>query len=170
MKHVSLKPLAIGLGAGALAMMAFILVHGMQPSANSWGESDVVAQALAPIMGPLYQLADAMWDGLGCPDLLDYGEFVRKCAHFTVYCLFAALCAAATAVQAGRVLSPYVWADLFIVLATAVADEFLQSFVDRSSMVTDVLLDFTGAVVGIAVVLAIYALASRRFPSARVSD
>ena len=54
------------------------------------------------------------------------------------------------------------WADLFIVLAVAVVDEFVQSVVGRTSLITDVLLDFSGAAIGIAVTLIIASFIFRR--------
>ena len=93
---------------------------------------------------------------------MGYEPFVRKVAHFAEYALLGAECAGLTVLLARRVFSPYLWADLFAVLMVAVLDEFLQSFVGRTSLVGDVLLDFSGALVGIALVLVVTAVAGRR--------
>ena len=47
---------------------------------------------------------------------------------------------------------------LLCVLAVAVLDEFLQGFVGRTSLVSDIVLDFSGALCGIAAMLAVVAL------------
>lgn len=140
----------------ALATVAFIIANSLQSSAGSWSMSNVVAALFEPILQRVYSLVTALTTGMGLP-VITYGVFVRKLAHFCEYFLLGAECAALTASLAGRAISPYVWADLFIVLAVGVADEFVQSVVGRTSLISDVLLDFFGAALGIAVALAVAA-------------
>ena len=78
---------------------------------------------------------------------------VRKSAHLIE---FAALgfSFSALALFAGaywkRNIFPY---GFFYLLAVAVADEFIQSFTGRTSAVSDVLIDFTGAMLGMLLCL-----------------
>jgi len=48
------------------------------------------------------------------------------------------------------------------VLAIAVADEYAQAFVGRTSLAVDVVIDFSGALAGIGVVLVVAAVVLRR--------
>lgn len=145
----------------ACATVAFIVAHGMQASAGSWEESNAVAALLEPVLRRFFNLANkiAAWSGHSMA--LSYGEFVRKIAHFVEYSLLGAECAGLTVILTRRIISPYLWADLFAVLMLAVLDEFLQSFAGRTSQVTDVMLDFFGALCGIAVVLIVLAIVDR---------
>lgn len=138
-----------------LATAAFIVAHGMQGSTASWGESNIIAALFEPVLQRLYNLVGAIVNGSGHVWGLSYGVFVRKCAHVVEYSLLGAECAALTVALAGRVVSPYLWADLFVPLGIAVADEFIQSFVGRTSQVSDVVLDFCSALIGIAIALVV---------------
>lgn len=42
---------------------------------------------------------------------------------------------------------------MVVVLMVAVLDEFVRSFVGRSSLVKDILLDFSGGITGLTIVL-----------------
>ena len=73
---------------------------------------------------------------------------IRKSAHFFEYAVLAILI--------GSLLHSYryTWMNriiyaLFMVLLCAILDEYFQSFVDgRNSSVKDILIDFSGAIVG----------------------
>ena len=71
---------------------------------------------------------------MGIANMFTYEAFVRKVAHLTEYGLLGFECYIITVVVAGRVVSPYLWMDLFIPLMVAVLDEFVQSFVGRTSL------------------------------------
>ncbi len=79
------------------------------------------------------------------------GDFVlRKIAHVAEYALLGFFTLTVRAF--GKTKKPLncIWFSLFFVLAVAVLDEFFQSFGGRNSTVSDVLLDFVGALMGIA--------------------
>ena len=87
--------------------------------------------------------------------LLSYGEFVRKRARLTEYFLLGAECALVAALLSGGRALRHIWACLFVPLAVAVMDEFLQQFAGRASLVSDVVVDFAGAVAGVVVVMVV---------------
>ena len=145
----------------ALATIAFIITNSLQTSEGSWSVSNTVAALFEPVLQQIYAAVGSVMSWMGLP-VLSFGVFVRKFAHFCEYFLLGVECAALTAAFTGRAASPYVWADLFIVLAVAVVDEFVQSVVGRTSLITDVLLDFSGAAIGIAVTLIIASFIFRR--------
>lgn len=144
------------------ATVALIVAHSLQASSGSWAESNSVAALLEPVLRGLYDSVGGFLARAGGFAKLTYEAFVRKCAHFAEYAVLGAECAAITVLLTRRVISPYLWADLFIVLAVAVIDEYVQAFVGRTSLAVDVVIDFSGALAGIAVVLAVTAVALRR--------
>ena len=88
------------------------------------------------------------WFGLRCP-ITEYG--IRKTAHFLEFFalgILLSLCLRSfTASWPVRLFGPG-----FFGLAVPVADEFIQSFISgRGSLVSDVVLDFSGAASGILV-------------------
>ena len=165
------KPVAAVLGVVAAVTILFILVHSLQTVESSWGESNVIAALFEPVLRRAYGFALRVSTWMGHPIALAYGSFVRKLAHFFEYFALGVECAAVTVYLAGKAVTPYIWADLFVVLMVAVIDEFVQSFVGRTSLVADVLLDFSGAVAGIVLALlvaaAIFAIKAPRRECAR---
>ena len=89
-------------------------------------------------------------------ELMDY--LVRKAAHMTEFFVLALLiCWLGHALK--RALHGY---GLFYTLSVAVTDEFIQSFFDRTSLVSDVLIDFAGALLGFGAVLLIKMIKKRK--------
>ena len=78
-----------------------------------------------------------------------FHHYIRKLAHFTEFGVLGALWNGTVYYRARR-FGAYTFIALFAALFTAVCDEFLQSFTGRGSMVSDVLIDFSGGVCGIA--------------------
>lgn len=115
-----------------------------------------------PVLRGLYDRVGGFLAKAGGFTHLTYEAFVRKCAHFAEYAVLGAECAAITVFLSKRVVSPHLWADLFVVLAIAVLDEYAQSFVGRTSLAVDVVIDFSGALAGICITLVIAAIVKRR--------
>ena len=161
-KGTARKALAAIVAIAAVATVAFAISNSLMPPADSWSASGAVADFLAPVMQRLYGLAQGVAAIAGHPLHLTYGEFVRKLAHVAEYCLLGAECAGITVLLSGRVLSPHLWACLFVPLAVAVSDEYAQLLSGRTSQVSDVLIDFFSALAGIAIVLLIAVLATSR--------
>lgn len=96
--------------------------------------------------------------------LLQYHGYIRKFAHFFEYAVLAFFAAMAFRSSSKAILSRY-WhiAALLLVAAVAFADEFNQSFNSaRTGAVADILLDISGGVFVIAVLLIWYAFTSKR--------
>lgn len=114
------------------AVIAFIFVHSMSPSVESAEESGTVMDFLNFIFP--FQLSD---------------HIVRKMAHFIE---FAAL-GFVTTLTVYSFFKKYfggIFLKLFVCLGTAVIDEAIQLNVEgRSGQISDVILDFSGAVFGI---------------------
>lgn len=119
-----------------------------------WGLC-ILGNSLLP-GGASTQMSDTVVDrfpeGFLGLDLHALTVLVRKSAHFLEYALLGGLAAAAfwrsgqlRPAQAGNLLGPC--------LLWAVADEFLQTFVEgRTGLVRDVVLDFAGVLAGVLAV------------------
>lgn len=144
------KNLAIAaLTLATLATAAFAFSNSLMPAAESWSLSGSIASALAPVLQGFYDLLQGLAGLTGRSIPLTYGEFVRKLAHLSEYFLLGAECALIASLLAeGRALR-HIWACLFVPLAVAVMDEFLQQFAGRTSSVSDVVVAFVGALVGL---------------------
>jgi VanZ family protein len=80
--------------------------------------------------------------------------FVRKCAHLTEFAVLALLCWRALRKPVRNDPRPWRWSDarlaLLCVILYAASDEFHQLFVpSRQASVVDVLIDTSGAVMGL---------------------
>ena len=73
---------------------------------------------------------------------------IRKSAHFFEYAVLAVLIRSLLRCYSYTWMNRIIYA-LFMVLLCAILDEYFQSFVDgRNSSVKDILIDFSGAIVG----------------------
>ncbi|MBO4392367.1 MAG: VanZ family protein, partial [Clostridia bacterium] len=54
--------------------------------------------------------------------------------------------------------TPWIFMSLFFTLFTAVTDEYIQSFVERTSLVSDIVLDFSGGKSANILAVAVFAL------------
>ena len=102
------------------------------------------------------------WLFPGSPEatLIFYHGIIRKSAHFVEYCILAMLALLAFRGSSKMILAarPYIPA-LLAALTVAVLDETYQSFVStRTGAGSDVLLDMTGAVFGVLVVMVVIAV------------
>lgn len=125
-------------------LIAFAFIHSLMPAEESGAESGFVRaflQNIISILGINFELTD---------------HIVRKLAHFTEYTAIGImLMNTAYSFNKAR---PYVFCPhiLFAGLFTAVIDEAIQLNVPgRAGMITDALLDFSGVLAGIIVMLAI---------------
>ena len=146
----------------ATVTTAFIFSNSLKPSSASWESSNAVALLLQPILRKCYELASALVAWSGHTMTFTYWAFVRKMAHFAEYFVLGAECAGIGAYLAGRAISPHLLSCLFVPLLVAVVDEYMQGFVGRTSVVSDVLLDFSGALAGSVIVTLIAALVFSR--------
>ena len=117
----------------ALFWTAFIWGNSLQPAVASSAQSQSVVDILKPLLSAL-GIASGQWQHL-----------IRKAAHmfeFFMLCLFWL-----GAVRAKR----YSW-PLGLSLLTACIDEGIQYFVPgRSNQLSDVAIDFSGALIAVAV-------------------
>ncbi len=123
---------------------AFIFSNSLKDGERSNKDSGVIEEVVEPIIITVTQDPNA-----------NVNFIVRKGAHLTEFCVLGitVMCTVlAVFLVFGKKMLGY---GFFYVLAVAVTDEFIQSFSDRTSSVRDVLIDFTGAMIGFALVFAV---------------
>lgn len=132
------------LSAAVLLTVGFIFSNSLKNSAESYSDSDLLADLFGPLIKALFG------------EEADVSFWVRKAAHFAEFFILGVLVYGTVALISRR-LTGYAW---FFVLAVAVIDEFIQKFTGRTSSVSDVIIDFCGAASGCLVVVALYAAVS----------
>lgn len=130
--------------------VCFIFSNSLKDGEESNRQSGIVMELLRSIFDPTGAIEE---------DTFHY--FVRKGAHFTEFALlgFSLWLMMLSLRDKFGILCPGVM--LFAALSTAVTDEFIQSFTGRTSSVTDVLIDFSGALSGFVLPLAVSAIIKR---------
>lgn len=123
------------LSAGAIA---FILYNSMQIPLDSNARSHSIADFLRQ-----WRIFENWLDDKA------FHRLVRKTAHFTEYGLLGFLIGGAE-VFAHRIKGEtFISLSMLVPVLTAVADEYIQSFVGRTSAVYDIIIDFFGALCGL---------------------
>ena len=88
-------------------------------------------------------------------------HIIRKIAHFTEFFVLGLFYCLVCVFQKSKATST-IFFPMFCTMSTAVIDEFIQSFSDRGPALSDVLLDFSGALSGILAVIFIRRMMKRR--------
>ena len=128
------------------ALIVFIFLRSLQPAPDSNAESLALTGWLRGVFDPQ-----------GHFSLGDWNNAIRKAAHFIEFAVLGICVGGFTASLGGLLCKRFVTLPMLICLLTAAVDEGIQKFIPgRSSSGTDVLLDFCGAVCGIAVISLIF--------------
>ena len=136
------KILIIILSLLTIFMTAFIWSNSVANSEESSEVSEGITEVVCEVLGVDKE-----------EDIETTHIVVRKAAHFIEFCVLGILYMCICTLITGKALSSLVFFPISSVLFTAVIDEYIQSFsVGRGSKVQDVLLDFSGAITGIALV------------------
>lgn len=123
----------------ACLVVAFIFCQSILDRQESAAQSGIFAAFFQRLLDPHGRIDSEVFHG-----------FIRKTAHFVEFFTLGLFTAAAT-INLGCIKGRrYVAAPMLLTLATAVADEYLQFFTGRGSQVTDVVLDYSGALTGLA--------------------
>ena len=137
-------------GALSLVMLFFIYGQSLMSRQSSADASGFIVSCLKPLLDPKGYFTEG-----------GFHHFIRKAGHFTEYRLlgtfFTGFYAALRQSAPKSCFSP-----LFFVLAVAVSDEYLQFFSGRGSTVTDVVLDFLGALTGLILMSLVGYLSNKR--------
>ena len=118
-------------------------------------DSGKISTGIAEILKPFFDPHDSMTAD-------DFHSMIRKFAHGLEFAMLGLCCGGVMWCVAEMSKKYHVAASVLIPLIIAVLDEFIQSFNGRGSDVRDVMIDFGGAVVGLAVISLIETLLSRK--------
>ena len=120
--------------------LCIIFGNSLKGPVESVEQSDAVVEVVRPIIDPNEQMSK---------DTISH--LVRKSAHFVEYFVLGIECALlAYHTKRKFTVSGAICSAAFCLLMGNI-DEFIQSFTDRGSSVSDSLLDLCGAIVGIAI-------------------
>ena len=138
--------------AALLAAYCFIFGNSATVAKDSIAKSDKVIEVVEPVVKPVIEKVTKKPVTY---EIMNF--FVRKTAHFIEFCVLGALWAG-LALALPKPTWERAFLPLFSSLASAVTDEFIQSFLDRTSSLKDVVLDFTGAFLGMTAVFCAFLL------------
>lgn len=120
----------------------FIFSNSMLSGEDSNQKSGVIVDLIRPIIDP---------DGEMATYEIQY--IVRKTAHFTEFFVLGASLTVIAYIIGNKIFTPWIFMPLFLTLAAAVADEYVQSFTGRTSLVSDIVIDFSGGFSGIVLAM-----------------
>ena len=129
----------------SLLTAMFIWGNSLKSIPESSAQSSVIADKVQSVVDPQQKVERSVFHNL-----------IRKLAHVIEF-LFLGLFVGGFAICLGyesdkRLISM----PLLIVLLIAVGDEWIQSYTGRGSLVTDVLIDFSGALAGLLMAAMLY--------------
>ncbi len=124
-------------------LIGFILYQGSRSSDVSIEMSDKIVNKLVAILQNLFPSSNP----ITIYRLIHV--LVRKAAHLFEYALLGGGLFFYFRYQKYTTIDQWIY-SLFIVLLFATTDEYIQSFVGRTSSVRDVILDFIGGIAGIS--------------------
>ena len=123
-----------------IVTLCFIFGNSMKGPVESKEQSDEVVETVRPIIDPNEKMTDS-----------EISLLVRKSGHFIEYMILGIECAGLAYYIYKKINLTGAACSAFFCLLVADVDEFIQSFTDRGSSVSDVLLDLAGAVVGMTI-------------------
>ena len=129
----------------------FIWSNSLADGESSGALSKMVTEFLCDIIGEV-----------PADDFEETHHFVRKAAHFTEFAVLGVLYALIKYTLDKKAVSSLLFFPISCTLFTAVTDEFIQSFTGRGSSVRDVMLDFAGALTGIAIMVILTSITRRK--------
>lgn len=133
-----------------IGWMCFIFYQGSRQLSDSYHNSDVVVNKVVSLIENLYEKVNPNSSQemiITSQRRAKLAYLIRKSAHFFEYGALAALLIIVFYLLKQSSLNRVVY-SLFITLLCAVMDEFYQSFINRGSRVQDIIIDFSGTLVG----------------------
>lgn len=125
----------------SVAVTVFIFSNSIESPEDSSSASSFVANMLRPLFEIFVDTTK-----------FNFELFVRKLAHFVEFAALGVSVGCMTRYGEKLFRKHFRGYSLFYLLAIAVLDEFIQRFFERGSSVSDVLLDFSGAIFGVTVI------------------
>jgi hypothetical protein len=134
--------------------IGFIWWNSFQTIGDSYAASDTVGEAVKSVAEPVMNLFES---DSGTVFGYDYMRLIRKGAHVLEFMTLGILLVLLNAAEK-RV---GVFAILFVALSVGVIDETIQRYTGRTSQVKDIVIDFAGALAGMAIAAIIMLIIKR---------
>lgn len=122
-----------------LLTVGYIWGNSLKSVEQSAAQSAQVAEAVQPVVDPQEKIEKPV-----------FHNFVRKMAHVTEFFVLGVFTAGFAISLGDLCKKQFVSLPILIVLLVAVGDEYIQHFSKRGSLVTDVVLDFSGSLAGLS--------------------
>jgi len=138
----------------SLLITSYIFYNSFQKIDKSLERSDKVVEKIQPVIDPEEKIEKE-----------DMSEYTRKAAHVIEFAMLGISIGIVFACVFGKTKRLFISLPLLLSMSVGVADEFIQSFRDRTSCLKDVLIDFSGACGGlllVAVAIFIYSFIRKR--------
>ena len=122
----------------SLLTVAFIWGNSLKSIPESAAQSSEVAETVRPVLDPQQKIEPPA-----------FHDLIRKIAHVAEFFALGLFVGGFTLCLGLELKKRLISMPMLIVLLVAVGDEWIQHFTNRGSLVTDVVLDFGGALVGL---------------------
>ena len=123
---------------------AFIFSNSLKNSQESHKDSGIIVGLVESIVDAIFLNND-----------LDLNYIVRKGAHLFEFFVLGVVVMLLLLQSKNEKINKVILACIYVI-AIALIDEFIQSFNDRTSSFIDVLIDTTGGLIGIGLILLFY--------------
>jgi len=131
-----------------LLITAFIFNNSLKNGEESNAQSAPIVEAVEKVLDPVDRVPTKT-----------FNYIVRKAAHITEFTMLGLTlggqicCTCRLAERWHKVSRWHIAIWLLAGLVIAATDEFIQRFTDRTSSITDVMIDFVGVIIGVIIVL-----------------
>lgn len=141
MKENKEKIISIILIIITMFITAFIFINSLMDYNVSHNSSGAITGIIMPDNAVNYEILETI---------------IRKLAHLVEYAFLGMAVMSLILNVRKQYKKTFYGFAFFYVLIAAVVDEYIQSFSDRSSSTGDILLDFSGAVIGFLIIILIF--------------
>lgn len=125
-----------------LLTVCYIFFNSLQTGVDSVERSKGISDTVQSVIDPDNTIEPT-----------DFHRSVRKMAHFMEFFGLGAVLYLLTVIVSRKLVGVFTFCPLFLALAIAVTDEYIQSFTERTSSAKDILIDFGGALCGMTLIL-----------------
>lgn len=139
----------------SLLIASYIFSNSIENPNQSNEKSNMVAEKIQPIVDPHGKI-----------EKQEFHKYIRKAAHVTEFAALGVSVAITFLFVFFRTKRIFISLPFLLCLSVGIVDEYIQSFTGRTSKISDVFFDISGAATGL-VLVTIIALAVGAFRKAR---
>lgn len=147
------EKISLALLCAALVLATlFIFSNSLKSREESGADSSFILSLVEPVFDAVFG------EGHG----INVHFLVRKAGHLTEFCILGVIVLNLARFLQKRYAPRLFGYCLFYVLCVAVSDEFIQLYSGRGSAVSDVIIDFCGALIGFGITFVFCIIKNRR--------